>query len=201
MTLLIGLTGGIGSGKSAASEEFERLDITVVDADIVAREVVEPGEPALQKIAAHFGSDFIDKHGALNRARLREKIFDDPEAKTWLEHLLHPIIRDRIMHQLHTARSPYAMLVSPLLFETNQRELVTRSILVDVPEEIQIARATERDKNSAEQIKKIIASQMSRSDKRARADYIIDNSTTLQALYEQVHALHEEFLLELRSES
>ena len=200
MTLLIGLTGGIGSGKSAASEEFERLGITVVDADIVAREVVEPGEPALEKIAAHFGNDFIDEHGALNRARLREKIFDDPDAKIWLEQLLHPIIRDRIIHQLRTARSPYAMLVSPLLFETNQHELVTRSILVDVPEEIQITRATDRDKNSAEQIKKIIASQMSRSDKRARADYIIDNSTTLLALYEQVHALHEEFLQELHAE-
>ncbi len=194
MALFIGLTGGIGSGKSAASAEFEKLGITVVDADVVAREVVAPGQPALHRIAEHFGPEFILADGTLDRARLRARIFSDSDAKSWLEQLLHPIIRDAIIEQLHIAASPYAILVSPLLFETNQHELVARSILVDVPETIQIERASQRDENSTEQIRKIMATQMSRDNKRQRADYILDNSADLTGLHEQVRALHKKLL-------
>ncbi len=193
-TLFIGLTGGIGSGKSAASAEFERLGIKVVDADIVAREVVEPGQSALAKIAEQFGNDFLLNDGSLDRAKLRERIFSDTAAKDWLEGLLHPLIRTSIIEQLSSAKSPYALLVSPLLFETNQHELVAQSILVDVPKDLQIARASARDANSIAQIEKIIAAQMSREDKQQYADIIIDNSGDLHHLHQQVGNIHQQLL-------
>ena len=135
--LIIGLTGGIGSGKSAASALFEGFGVHVVDADVVAREVVEPGMPALERITTHFGQNILEADGSLNRSRLREIIFADSEAKKWLEELLHPIIRNEIIKQLQQARSPYAILVSPLLFETDQHKLCTRSLLIDAPERLQ----------------------------------------------------------------
>ncbi len=130
MTFILGLTGGIGSGKSAASTWFETQGITVVDADIVAREVVEKGQPALQQIHAAFGDWVLLENGELNRRALREHIFKDPNARQTLEQITHPAIRQSIIHQLQSATSPYVILVSPLLFETNQHEL-TRSHLID----------------------------------------------------------------------
>ncbi|MEL7401638.1 MAG: dephospho-CoA kinase, partial [Pseudomonadota bacterium] len=130
MSLIVGLTGGIGSGKTAASDHFESLGITVVDADLASRVVVEKGRPALEQIANHFGSDFITDDGELNRARLREEIFASPEAKQWLETLLHPLIREEIQSQLQSAQSDYVILVSPLLIETDQHLLADRVLLI-----------------------------------------------------------------------
>ena len=195
----IGLTGGIGSGKSAASGAFEQRGIVVVDADVVAREVVEPGKPALQHIAEYFGAAYITSNGNLDRARLRQRIFDHPQDKDWLEALLHPLIREEIIQQLAQATSPYVILVSPLLFETNQHQLVSKSILIDVPEALQIERASSRDANSAEQIKKIMANQMPRAEKRSRADIIIDNSGSISDLHAQVEKVHQQLLHNLPS--
>lgn len=192
--LIIGLTGGIGSGKSAASEHFETLGIKVVDADVVAREVVEPGTAALNEIAAHFGASVITESGELDRKAMRALVFSNPEKKKWLETLLHPIIRQETIRQLESAAPPYAILVSPLLFETDQHQLVARTLLIDVPEALQVARASSRDDTSEEQIKAIIAQQMSRECKRQKADDIIVNDQDLAHLRDQVEAIHQRYL-------
>lgn len=191
--LIIGLTGGIGSGKSAASQQFEALGIKVVDADIVAREVVQPGTPALQEISRHFGSEILQEDGQLNRAALRKIIFSDASQRTWLEQLLHPIIRASIINQLNEASCYYSILASPLLLETDQHELCDRIIVVDCSEEQQLERSCRRDANSAEQIKRIISTQMPRQERLAKADYIIDNSNTVETLNTQVEQLHAKF--------
>lgn len=192
--LIIGLTGGIGSGKTAASDRFESLGITIVDADIVAREVVEPGQPALKEISDHFGKHLITSEGALDRRKLREIIFSNQTEKQWLEALLHPLIREEILNQLSRADSPYAILVSPLLFETNQHQLASRCLLIDVPESVQIERASKRDNSNPEQIKSIIASQMSRTCKIEKADDIITNDQDLKHLHEQIDMQHKHYL-------
>ena len=192
--LIVGLTGGIGSGKSAASSIFEELGILVVDADVVAREVVEPGKPALATIAKQFGADILEESGKLNRTKLREIIFSDPNAKRWLEALLHPIIRSEIIRKLAQAESPYAILVSPLLFETDQHTLCTRTLLIDAPEELQIERASKRDDSSIDGIKKIIAVQMPRNIKQKHADDIILNDNNEQHLERMVDSQHQRYL-------
>ena len=192
--LTIGLTGGIGSGKSAASAIFESYGINIVDADIVAREVVEPGKTALSLIAEHFGEQILNDEQALNRGKLREIIFSDPDEKTWLETLLHPIIRDEIIQQLHSSDSEYTILVSPLLFETDQNNLVKRALLIDVSVETQIERATKRDNTNSDQIRKIIANQYPRKIKLEKADDIIENNLSLQALETRVHNQHKIYL-------
>lgn len=189
MTQIIGLTGGIGSGKSLVAARFAELGVTVVNADTVAREVVAKGEPALDAIRAHFGADIVLPNGELDRRKLRGIIFNDPAQKKWLEALLHPIIRLRIVDQLHAAISPYAILESPLLLETDQHLLVEKIIVVDVDETTQIVRASARDGSDATQIKNIIASQMPRSEKLQKADFVIDNSGSKEATFLQVESL------------
>ena len=189
MTQIIGLTGGIGSGKSLVAARFAELGVTVVNADTVAREVVAKGEPALDAIRAHFGEDIVLPNGELDRRKLRGIIFNDPAQKKWLEALLHPIIRLRIVDQLHAAISPYAILESPLLLETDQHLLVEKIIVVDVDETTQIVRASARDGSDATQIKNIIASQMPRSEKLQKADFVIDNSGSKAATFLQVESL------------
>ena len=186
MTPIIGLTGGIGSGKSFVAAHFAKLGIRVVDADAVAREVVAKGEPALARIREHFGEDIVLPTGELDRRALRGIIFADPAEKKWLENLLHPIIRLRIVEQLQAATSPYAILESPLLLETDQHLLVEKIILVDVDEATQIARASARDGSDVEQIKSIIASQMPRAKKLKKADFVIDNGGSREATERQV---------------
>lgn len=186
MTPIIGLTGGIGSGKSFVAAHFAKLGIRVVDADAVAREVVAKGEPALARIREHFGEDIVLPTGELDRRALRGIIFADPAQKKWLENLLHPIIRLRIVEQLQAATSPYAILESPLLLETDQHLLVEKIILVDVDEATQIARASARDGSDVEQIKSIIASQMPRAEKLKKADFVIDNGGSREATERQV---------------
>ena len=194
MTYIVGLTGGIGSGKSAASAWFQQQDILVVDADIVAREVVEVGQPALIEIQKHFGDWVLDEQGCLNRSALRDYIFKHPEARQQLEAITHPVIRNSIIQQLNQASSPYAILASPLLFETDQHLLCQRSLLIEVPVELQLVRTSQRDGQSREQIERIIAVQMPRLEKQKRAHDIVDNSGTLEDLYQQLQPLHEHYL-------
>lgn len=194
MTYIVGLTGGIGSGKSAASAWFEQQGILVVDADIVAREVVEVGQPALIEVQKHFGDWVLDEQGCLNRSALRDYIFKHPEARQQLEAITHPVIRNSIIQQLNQALSPYAILASPLLLETDQHLLCQRNLLIDVPVELQLVRASQRDGQSREQIERIIAVQMPRLEKQQRAHDIADNSGTLEDLYQQLQPLHEHYL-------
>ncbi|WP_119025679.1 dephospho-CoA kinase [Acinetobacter soli] len=194
MPYIVGLTGGIGSGKSAASQWFEHQDIDVVDADVVAREVVQPGQPALEKIAQHFGDWVLQADGQLDRRALRDYIFQHPEARQQLETITHPIIRQSILSQLQQAQSAYVILVSPLLFETGQDRMTHRNLLVDVSEATQLKRASQRDAQSTEQIQKIIATQMPRSEKLKRADDVVHNEGTLDELYEQLMHLHTDYL-------
>jgi len=190
MNFVVGITGGIGSGKSAVTAHLENLGIDVVDADLAARVVVEPGQPALKAIAEHFGSDILQQDGQLDRAALRKIVFEDPEARTWLESVTHPAIRQEIESQLHRATSPYAVLSSPLLLEGNQHSFVNHVVVVDVTEELQIARTTVRDNNSIELVQKIMAAQLPRSERISRADEVIDNSGSLTDLEAQADALH-----------
>lgn len=192
--LIVGLTGGIGSGKSEVSRRFQALGIVVVDADEVARLVVEPGQPALADIAAHFGSHIVAADGHLNRALLRKIIFSQPEEKQWLEELLHPLINQEIRRQLADAGSPYVILSSPLLLETRQYELVNRVLVIDASEALQIARASSRDGNSSEQIKAIMATQLEREARIGQADDIIHNHGDLMELDKQVKTLHQRYM-------
>ena len=194
MEFVLGLTGGIGSGKSAASQWFEAQGITVVDADVVAREVVEIGQPALAQIQQAFGNWVLLADGSLNRRALREYIFQSPEARKTLESITHPAIRTSIIQQLHAAQSPYAILVSPLLFETNQHELTQHTLLIDATIELQIERASQRDGQNIEQIRNIIAAQMSREQKQTMADDIVLNDGHLDHLYAYLRPLHQKYL-------
>ncbi len=189
--MIVGLTGGIGSGKTSASNQFMALGIPVIDSDVIAREVVLPGMPALSAISEHFGTAILQDDGQLNRAALRQKIFQDNHEKQWLESLLHPLIRERTINQLTEASKgkPYIILSSPLLLETDQHTLCDVIVIVDLLEQQQVERATRRDKNSTEQIKRIIAAQISREERLTRADYILDNSGSYEQLIEQVNSL------------
>ncbi|WOJ94942.1 dephospho-CoA kinase [Congregibacter variabilis] len=192
--LRVGITGGIGSGKSAVTERLQSRGIEVVDADIVAREVVEAGSSALEKIAQHFGKEVISADGNLDRAALRRIVFSDPDQRLWLERLTHPLIGESIAQQLATAASSYAVLSSPLLLESSQRDFVDHIVVVDVPESVQISRTKARDNNSEELVRAIMAAQMSRDSRLAAADTVIDNSGALAELDQQVTALHEKLL-------
>ncbi|RSQ70894.1 dephospho-CoA kinase [Acinetobacter baumannii] len=194
MAFILGITGGIGSGKTAATQWFESQGIQVVDADIVAREVVEKGQPALQKIQQTFGDWVLQPDGSLDRRALREYIFQNPQARHTLEQITHPAIRQSIIQQLQNRKSPYVILVSPLLFETNQHELVNHTLLIDASEQTQIQRASQRDGQNQEQIQKIIAAQMPRERKRELANDIVFNDGLLEHLYQQLEPLHQSYL-------
>ncbi len=193
--LILGLTGGIGTGKSSVAAEFKNLGICIVNADEGSRAVVEPGKPALSKIASQFGDQIILSDGSLDRAALREIIFNNASKKQWLEELLHPIIRDWIVEHLNDSDSPYVILESPLLLETDQHELVDITLLIDLPVELQLERAGARDANNSEQIQRIIDSQMSREQKISKADWIFDNSGEKAMISLRVNQLHEKFLV------
>ena len=191
---VVGITGGIGSGKSAATERFESLGITVVDADVISRIIVEPGRPALAAIADHFGEDILQSDGTLDRARLRTLVFNSPEERSWLEQLTHPLIGEEIVTQLTAAKSPYVMLSSPLLLETSQAQLTDLVIVVDVPVDVQVQRTMARDDNDEAQVRRIIDAQMPRKDRLARADIVIDNNQSLAALDESINHIHATLL-------
>lgn len=194
MKFTLGLTGGIGSGKSAASQWFEQHGIVIVDADVVAREIVEVGQPALLQIQQAFGDWVLQEDGTLNRRALREHIFQSNDARRILESITHPAIRQSIIQQLQDAQSPYVILVSPLLFETNQHELTDHTLLIDASIELQIQRAAQRDDQNIEQIHRIIAAQMPREQKQQLADDIVLNDGHLEHLYAHLQPLHEQYL-------
>ena len=191
---LVGLTGGIGSGKSAAAEVFLSLGITVVNADEVARIVVEPETLALKEIRQHFGTVVIQKDGNLNRQKLRELVFNDSAELKWLEALLHPLINKYIQNHLRTASSPYAILESPILIESKQYKMVDRVLVIDATEEQQLKRAMQRDTNSQSQIQAIMAKQLNRKDRLENADDIILNDSNLEHLRKKIVSLHKLYL-------
>jgi len=191
---VVGITGGIGSGKTAVSDRFKKLGITIVDADMASRVVVEPGKPALDGIKEHFGANMILSDGNMDRALMREIVFKDPTEKTWLEQLLHPLIDDEIEKDLQASATPYAMLVSPLLIEINQIRFTHRVLIVDVPLEVQIQRTMERDNNSEEQVKAIINSQTSREARLKHAHDVIVNDGDFAKLDLEISDLHRKYL-------
>lgn len=191
---VVGLTGGIGSGKTTVADQFAARGVALVDTDRIAREVVLPGEPALQRIADHFGAEVIQPDGSLDRGRLRSLVFSQPAERRWLEALLHPLIRQRTVAQLADCQSTYALLVSPLLLETDQHRLVQHVLVIDLPEALQLSRTQQRDRNSEAQVRAIIASQISRQQRLQRADSILDNSLPLATLAQRVEQLHHQFL-------
>ncbi|WP_163557493.1 dephospho-CoA kinase [Halomonas sp. NO4] len=194
--MIIGLTGGIASGKSTVARAFERLGIPWVDADDVAREVVAPGEPALAEIAERFGARVLNADGSLNRRALREIVFADADERRWLESVTHPRIRERLhahLARLQAGDVPYGLLVSPLLFESGQAEMVDRCLVIDVPEAVQIARTAARDDVDESQARAIVAAQMPRAERLARADDVIDNGGDEAALAVQVRQLNQRY--------
>ena len=192
---VVAITGGIGSGKTTVANQFAALGIEVVDADLIAREVVAPGTPALAAIVNHFGAEMLTEQGLLDRRALRERIFSDPAAKSWLNALLHPIIRSEMLRQCAAVSSPYCLLVVPLLVENRLTELADRVLVIDVDEATQIERTCHRDGVSREQAQAILASQASRSERLAMADDVLDNqSGTTETIRERILALHETYL-------
>ncbi|MFL0814512.1 dephospho-CoA kinase [Vibrio parahaemolyticus] len=195
MALVIGLTGGISSGKTTVANLFkQQFKIDIVDADIVAREVVEPGTPGLNAIIQHFGQDITHDDNTLDRAKLREKIFSNPEEKAWLNALLHPIIREKMIEDLQQVTSDYALLVVPLLVENNLDSLCDRVLVVDVEPETQISRTVKRDNVSEEQAHAILASQASRQQRLDIADDVVKNNPNDPDLLLQITDLHEKYL-------
>lgn len=193
--LILGVTGGIGSGKTVVTDIFSKLDIDIIDADLASRKAVLKGSPSLIKIQEKFGKDILLKDGNLNRAKLREIIFKDSKQKDWLEKLLHPQILQIIKNELEESKSLYKILVSPLLFETGQYQICDRTLLVDVSEDKQIQRTSKRDKVPSEQVKSIIKSQLSRLEKIELADDVVSNEGSLADLEEKIKALHSSYLI------
>lgn len=197
-TYIVGLTGGIGSGKSTVCDCFEALGIDIIDADLEARAVVAAGSPALAEIAGHFGPHILSAEGDLDRKALRKLVFERAEEKNWLENLLHPLIRERILTRIQDSTSVYTILCAPLLLESGAYDFVDRILVVDVPEAQQIARTMARDLCSEQEVKAIMASQLSRQQRLEKADDVIDNSQSLPALKAQVRNLHEFYCQEAR---
>lgn len=192
---VVAITGGIGSGKTTIANQFAALGIEVIDADLIAREVVEPGTPALAAIASHFGPGILDEQGRLDRRVLRERIFSEPAAKHWLNALLHPLIRSEMLRQCAAASSPYCLLVVPLLVENRLMNLADRVLVIDVDEATQIERTCRRDGVSRDQAKAILAAQASRAERLAVADDVLDNqSGTSETIRARILALHETYL-------
>ena len=192
--MIIGLTGGIGSGKTAVSDCFAALGIDIVDADLASRVVVQKGKPCLFEIAQHFGEDILTSEAELDRAKLREIIFKSEDEKDWLESLLHPAIANQIKDELEASKSAYAILVSPLLLETNQKDLCSKVLVVDVSLETQVERTLKRDGVSEDQVRAIIKAQIARDDRLKLADEVILNDGSLEDLDLAVQVLHKKFL-------
>ncbi|MEP1385183.1 MAG: dephospho-CoA kinase [Paraglaciecola sp.] len=191
---VVGVSGGIGSGKTTVTDCFKTFNIDVIDADIVARQVVSPGTPGLQAIIGKFGERILDINGALDRSQLRQLVFSEPENKEWLNQLLHPAIRTEMVKQVQQAKSNYCLLSVPLLVENKLYEMVDRVLIVDVSETNQLKRTLLRDKTNAQQIQAIMDSQASREQRLAVADDVIDNNDSPEKLLIQVELLHQTYL-------
>ncbi|MGY4674591.1 dephospho-CoA kinase [Ursidibacter arcticus] len=198
MTYIVGLTGGIGSGKSTIAELFAQHNVPIIDADVVARQVVEKGSPLLSQIAAHFGQQILTENGDLNRSALRKRIFQSETEKNWLNNLLHPAIRVEMQRQLTEHQAPYVLWVVPLLIENKLTKECDRVLVVDVSPDIQLERATKRDNSQQEIIKNIMAAQVDRATRLSYADDIIENNLplaeNLASLTKQVNELHQRYL-------
>jgi len=201
MRFVVGLTGGIGSGKSAAAEEFGRLGATVVDTDAIALELTRAGGAASGLVRGLFGDEYVDAEGAMDRAKMRALAFRDPTARKKLEELLHPMIRAESERRIASAIGPYVIHVVPLLVESaGYRQRVARVLVVDCPESVQMERVRRRSGLSEDEVKRIIGAQVERQDRLAAADDVIDNSGTLDALHKRVRELHARYLSESRSQ-
>lgn len=193
MSFIIGLTGGIGSGKSTVANLFANYGITIVDADSIALKSVEPGTKALAAITEHFGSSILDQQNALNRAALRKRIFDNSADRAWLEKLLHPIIRKTILSELADSTSIYTLLVAPLLLETDLHKHTHKILVIDADETTQVRRTVDRDNNSPQQVQSIISAQIKRNERLAKAHFVIDNDGEHEQLQQRVDELDQKF--------
>lgn len=193
---MIGLTGGIGSGKSTVARLFEQFEIICIDADLIAREIVEVGQPALTALSNHFGEQVLYSDGSLNREKLRKIIFDNHDERLWVNQLLHPVIRQTMIEKALKATSPYVILMIPLLFENSLETLVSRVLVIDTDEQTQIMRASLRDNTSEQHIQSIVSAQISRQERNNRAHDIIQNTATTSylELEQQVSILHQNYL-------
>lgn len=189
--LVIGLTGGIGSGKSTVADLFAKKGVTIIDADVITRDLTQPGEPALKAIEEHFSKDILNDDGSLNRKKLRKIIYKNPDEKQWLEKLLHPLVRTEMSLRAAKARSPYCIAVIPLLFETKKNPLINRILVVDTPEDTQLQRALTRDNSSESEIQAILDTQLSREIRTEAADDVINNWGSYEDLVPQVENLHQ----------
>lgn len=192
---IIAITGGIGSGKSAAAEIFCNLGIFVIDTDVIARDLVATGTPALAAISEHFGADVLNQESSLNRKALRERVFDNSDDRKWLENLLHPLINEQVLELIQAhSKDAYVVLVLPLLTqESSYNELIDRVLVIDVPESVQKERAASRDNTTSEAIERIMLSQSSREERLAIANDVIDNSGSTAHLAKQVQKRHEHY--------
>lgn len=192
--LIIGLTGGIGSGKSTVTQHFESLGVPVIDADSITRELVKPGQEALKEIEAHFGPDIIQVDGQLNRACLRALVFADPDERKTLEGILHPRARERVQQLIAELKAPYCILCVPLLIESGWVDMVQRVLVIDLPRELQVQRTIDRDGVPEDQVETIINTQIDRERRLAAADDVLVNAGDKASLLEQVETLHQQYL-------
>ena len=200
MTLVVGLTGGIGSGKSAAADEFARLGAAIVDTDVIAHELTGGGGLAIPGIKKLFGEQAIGPDGAMDRGKMRDQVFRDPEAKRKLEALLHPLIREESARRIAAARAPYVVHVVPLLIESpDYRRRVDRVLVIDASEDTQVARVRSRSGLSEDEVRAIMRTQAPRAQRLAAADEVLDNGGSRDALRTQVAALHQKYLQFARS--
>lgn len=191
---IVGLTGGIGSGKSTVAALFAKHGIAIIDTDQLARDVAQPGSPALKKIVEKWGSSILLSGDSLNRSALRQIVFKNESDRRWLENLLHPLIRLEMKKQAEQAASPYCIVIIPLLFETGRDAFLDRVLVVDAPEEKQISRTQIRDKATQEEVKAILDSQVSRETRLNLADDVIENKGSIADLEDQVDKLHQSYL-------
>lgn len=192
--MIIGLTGGIGSGKSAAGNEFSKLGITVIDADLVAKEAASKNSTAYKNIVDHFGNDILDDFENIDRKKLRDIIFSKPSQKEILESFLHPVIKENITNQILSSKSDYTIIMVPLIFETNSMNQYQRILVVDCDEELQISRAIKRDNSNKEDIQKILNSQASREERLSIADEVILNNSSIEFLKQEVLKVHKIYM-------
>ena len=192
--LIIGLTGGIGTGKSTVTKRFIGLGVPVIDADEIAHDLVKPRQPALQEIVREFGMEFLTPEGGLNRSLLRKAVFNDPKRRKALESILHPLVRKEMLRRAGLISAPYCIFCIPLLTETHQADMVDRVLVIDSPEKLQYERITKRDGLPQTEIKAILAAQARREDRLALADDVIINEGSLDDIYRQVDGLHEKYL-------
>lgn len=191
---IVGLTGGIGSGKTAASNIFARMGVEIIDADEISRSLVNSGSPCFEEVVLHFGRGIVDSTGNLDRAKLRELIFNNEQQKQWLENLLHPLVKQEIERKIEISSSKYIIVSVPLLLESGNYDFIDRILVVDVPEKTQVSRIMQRDGNSENLARQIMDTQVSRDERLKHADDILDNNNDLGSLEIQIKNLHEKYL-------